>query len=408
MFSRGARHVLLCLPTLLAQAVAGSVRIGGRGARFVNNTATVRQGKAVGGGLCLDIFGFVALKLAEDKGVAIDMSGFVFSGCKAFVEPKDVGSVVLSADGEGCTAFTAGVCKACRDAKNAARTANQRACRCRPGFFDADRATDSDGLLCLALDFMTLKKQALFAGGGGLALILPVYGRVSTTLQGAIFRHNSADASLPTLPVNMKETEVAGVGKKGGICTCPNGQVYQVGEAKAGSCTLKAADALRLACYGGESGKCSSRNPHPGARARVICNVAGASTATGGGLLMITMRQENEQTGPQLNLRDRGGFFNEQATTGVQKKYYGNSIASWFWKRKVDEGGSQYRITYHDFATTTVPASFIGFRATFEFTDQVCLSVFFRACGRSFFRFFDQCIGRSAVGRSVDRSFAAG
>ena len=54
-------------------------------------------------------------------------------------------------------------------------------------------------------------------------------------------------------PANKVDTNVPGVGGWGGKCTCPDGQVYQVGDNN-DSCGS-------IACVGGSSGKCGSDNP---------------------------------------------------------------------------------------------------------------------------------------------------
>ena len=63
-------------------------------------------------------------------------------------------------------------------------------------------------------------------------------------------------------PDNLVEQDVQGVGGWGGMCTCPDGQVYQVGENLDGCASL--------ACVNGVSGPCGPRNPG-GAGVRVTC-----------------------------------------------------------------------------------------------------------------------------------------
>jgi hypothetical protein len=68
----------------------------------------------------------------------------------------------------------------------------------------------------------------------------------------------------PAAPHNIVEKNVAGVGGWGGSCTCPDGQVYQVGDQN-NYCKS-------LACIGGTSGKC---NRHSGtwSNTKVTCGV---------------------------------------------------------------------------------------------------------------------------------------
>ena len=58
------------------------------------------------------------------------------------------------------------------------------------------------------------------------------------------------------------QTNAPGVGGWGGTCTCPDGQVYQVGDNK-DTCGS-------LACIGGEAGTCSPQNK-AGANVKVTC-----------------------------------------------------------------------------------------------------------------------------------------
>ena len=175
--------------TLPPQVSAKSFRISS-GALFANNSAVTEFGTAVGGGMALDVFGVVALKVGA-PGVAINVSGAEFFGCEARVDfspPKE----------------------------------------------------DQKG---------TAWSKSLFAGGGGLAVVLPVYGAVSATLQGTTFRHNSAV----------------------GVTTD-------------------------------------------------VTKDAPASTASGGGLIVMTIRQTDKQIGPSLDLRSVLARFHQKATTGVVGK----------------------------------------------------------------------------------------
>jgi hypothetical protein len=61
---------------------------------------------------------------------------------------------------------------------------------------------------------------------------------------------------------NKVESAVRGVGGWGGLCTCPDGQSYRVGD-NTDSCRT-------LACIGGTAGSCSSNNPGGGG-VRVTC-----------------------------------------------------------------------------------------------------------------------------------------
>ena len=67
----------------------------------------------------------------------------------------------------------------------------------------------------------------------------------------------------PDVGSNLVENSVAGVGNWGGVCTCPDGQAYNVGDNNDG-CTS-------LACVGGVSGPCGSHNPGGSGR-RVTCD----------------------------------------------------------------------------------------------------------------------------------------
>mmetsp|Transcript_23478 Transcript_23478/g.64687 ORF Transcript_23478/g.64687 Transcript_23478/m.64687 type:complete len:839 (-) Transcript_23478:2234-4750(-) len=64
--------------------------------------------------------------------------------------------------------------------------------------------------------------------------------------------------------INILETNVADVGEWGGTCTCPNGNVYNVGDNNDGCGSL--------ACIGGIPGVCGQNNPG-GAYRRVTCGV---------------------------------------------------------------------------------------------------------------------------------------
>ena len=68
--------------------------------------------------------------------------------------------------------------------------------------------------------------------------------------------------------INVRETSANGVGGWGGTCTCPDGEVYQVGSPD--GCTS-------LACINGVSGTCSSTNPG-GAGVRVTCAPANSQS----------------------------------------------------------------------------------------------------------------------------------
>ena len=77
--------------------------------------------------------------------------------------------------------------------------------------------------------------------GGGIFVL----GYV--TMADTVLRSNEARDD------NVKETDVSGVGGWGGKCTCPDGQVYQVGD-NSDRCAS-------LACVDGVSGACGSTNP---------------------------------------------------------------------------------------------------------------------------------------------------
>jgi hypothetical protein len=72
----------------------------------------------------------------------------------------------------------------------------------------------------------------------------------------------------PTKPVaNVVQRSAPGVGGWGGQCTCPDGQVYEVGD-NYDSCRS-------LACVGGESGACKRRWHPTGSNTKVTCGTAG-------------------------------------------------------------------------------------------------------------------------------------
>eukprot|EP01046_Picozoa_sp_COSAG06_P050754 COSAG06_NODE_8114_length_2270_cov_1.963151_2_plen_712_part_01 len=95
--------------------------------------------------------------------------------------------------------------------------------------------------------------------------------------------------AAPDYP-NRKESNVPGVGSWGGTCTCPNGQVYQVGDNK-DSCSS-------LACVNGVSGDCNQTNPG-GDGVRVTCDFEAMENITTTAIELSGIFQA-DRTGPHV------------------------------------------------------------------------------------------------------------
>ena len=89
----------------------------------------------------------------------------------------------------------------------------------------------------------------------------------------------SAPPSTSNCTSNDRQTRVEGVGGWGGLCTCPDGVVYQVGDLD--GCKDASSRSNSLACYGGGvPGRCSNQNTTMrwrGAGVAVTCGICSPS-----------------------------------------------------------------------------------------------------------------------------------
>ena len=95
----------------------------------------------------------------------------------------------------------------------------------------------------------------------GAAAMAPL--ALAVVVFGSLVAHAHASLKKGDL-YNRKETGVKGVGSWGGTCTCPNGEVFNVGDNSNGC--------RSLACVGGVSGKCGKTTGPGVAGVRVTCN----------------------------------------------------------------------------------------------------------------------------------------